>query len=175
MHQVLLVDGKPPKCLKCSAFKSTKMPCKGVCRVHGHLSLDPLKEDTLCPRWRICYHPLFLEAHKKLNLEPPEDFFTETDATSTDDDVSDDGDAICWAQAKLFSSIKCPSTPAIRCTKLNEQFKMVFSVAKTETAHKHLMAVLKQEESFLRNIATSDLKLSNGKEEKTVALPPAEK
>jgi len=179
LHQALLVDGKPPKCLKCSAFKLTKMPCKGICRVCRHLSLDPLKEDTLCPRWRICNHPLFLEAHKKLNLEPPEDFFTETDATSTDDDVSDNGNAICRAQAKLFSSIKHPSTPAIWFTKLNEQFKMVLSVtSKTKTAHIHLMAVLKQEETFLRNIATGDLKLNNSKsakEKTTGVLPPAKK
>jgi len=50
-----------------------------------------------------------------------------------------------------------------------------FSVVKTETACKHLMAMLKQEESFLRNIATSDLKLSNGKEKKSGVLPPTEK
>ncbi|KAF0702694.1 hypothetical protein AaE_015777 [Aphanomyces astaci] len=55
----------------CYDFLSSMIPCVGVCQVFSRIEKRLFAVNNLAPRWRLSYHPLYLEALKHLNVTEP--------------------------------------------------------------------------------------------------------
>ena len=66
LHTVTLDVGSFPKCT-CNWFKSSKIPCPGICTVLSRRT-GLFNKTNLHPRWRLENHPLYQDALRKLNL-----------------------------------------------------------------------------------------------------------
>lgn len=136
-HSVIRCDpqqGDIPVCT-CSSFKSTLVPCAGICAVFSRISDHLFQTQNLHPRWQLANHPLYPDALRKLKLIPVQKSHRQADEGPSSSSIS--------PQAELniasYNSIVYPKKSDVRYSKLNQLFKKIESAAISDP---HLYRIL---------------------------------
>lgn len=128
-HLVTVFDSKEyhPIC-QCHIFKSTKIPCEGICSTFpdhvGHCQIKNLFcVENLPYRWRVESHPLYAKALHCLGVVPPSSETTaivgvigNTTAPAVDQNFM-------GVSLKDYNRVKVPKGPKARFTRLHSLLK----------------------------------------------------
>jgi len=152
IHTVSIVNhdmGGIPTC-DCNQFKSTLIPCAGICAVFSRLDSQLFSVSNLHIRWRLNRHPLYEQALKKLKLidstaAPIKD--TDTLFTPISNTMQSQIDL------SAYNSIVYPTRSDVRYTRLNNLFKSVEPVA---LRNEHLYKLLMINLTAFKNSAFND-------------------
>ena len=148
LHTVTLDVGSFPKCT-CNWFKSSKIPCPGICTVLSRRT-GLFNKTNLHPRWRLENHPLYQDALRKLNLtvEPRENIENTIGASFTEMKNQLD--------LSSYNSIVFPKKRDLRYSKLHQQFLKISELCiSNEHFFKHLIMNLNTFEQWIHGVKSN--------------------
>ncbi|MEN9638163.1 MAG: hypothetical protein RLZZ262_31 [Bacteroidota bacterium] len=139
-----------PTC-DCATFRSSLIPCAGICTVFSRISNELFNVSNVHPRWRLQNHPLYIEALGKLNLCDRAE-----NATHQRTNASITGSLKHEHDLEVYNSIVFPQKRDVRYTKLNQQFKRIEGrVINNEHAYKLMMMNLVAFENSLHGTSSN--------------------
>ncbi|KAF0704006.1 hypothetical protein AaE_015151 [Aphanomyces astaci] len=141
-HRIVLgQEGGHPSC-DCYEFKSSKIPCAGICQVFCRIDAPLLCLANLHPRWRLESHPMYSSALCRLNINDPA--ARPSDAANSVLNSTSNTPAIArGVSMQSYEKVKVPATTGERIMKIRDMCTRIENaVASTPHTYRLFMANL---------------------------------
>lgn len=150
-------DGDDVPTCSCPTFSSSWLPCAAMCRAFADVERPMFDQCNLKWRWRLCSHPLFERAARKLipgyNLSVDTEFTNDGRAVDVDTEVDDIG-----ATMQAYASMKVPASSHTRYKALMDIAKALAAEGSIDAAsYKSALFDLIAAQNKLKNLALVSL------------------
>lgn len=150
-------DGDDVPTCSCPTFTSSWLPCAAMCRAFGDVERPMFDQCNLKWRWRLCSHPLFEKAARK--LIPGYDLSADTDTINNGPAVDVDPEVVdIGATMQAYASMKVPASSHTRYKALMDIAKALAAEGSIDAAsYKSALFDLIAAQNKLKNLALVSL------------------